>query len=96
MEEIKKCSNCKYFEKHYVIAKSYKLRETSCGSCGSLKVKIHHAKKHIYENSACKFWEERTGEPQEMQSVETVLSKIEKDLKNISMILEVKNKKPRI
>lgn len=96
MEEIKKCSNCNYYKNHYIISKNYKLKEVLCGQCANHKVKIHHAKKHLYENSACKFWEERTDEPQEMQSVETVLSKIEKDLKNISMILEVKNKKPRI
>lgn len=51
------CSNCKYFQRYYVISCGFRFKPTTKGYCGNGKVNCNAAKKLVRADAGCDLWQ---------------------------------------
>lgn len=82
------CSNCKYFQRYYVIGCNNRFMPTSLGCCKNFKVTKAISTQRVKKDEGCELWQ-----PYELQklvfqySIEEKLQDINKTLENILALL---------
>lgn len=82
----KPCNTCKFYREHY-IKKGSKLYPVG-GHCVNF-ILTAHKRKSYNSNDDCKFWESGTDQKEERRdNVKTTLTKMQKNLEEIILILK--------
>ena len=82
-----KCSNCKYFQRYYVIGCDRTYSPTRQGRCININISKTLSKKHVKNDNACDLWL-----PYELKKLNihyTMEKKIKKICNDLSSILEI-------
>ncbi|MDE7454917.1 MAG: hypothetical protein K2M64_03720 [Clostridia bacterium] len=64
IDNATKCTNCKYYKRHYIVAEG-RFLPTAMGHCINSKVNNHASDKHIKKDEGCDLWQ-----PFELQKLE--------------------------
>lgn len=51
------CTNCKYFQRYYVIASGFRFKPTIKGFCSDHKVNANISKRLVRTNVGCDLWQ---------------------------------------
>lgn len=82
---IKGCQNCKYFSQHYS-KQRLKFKKAECGHCINTNRTIRR------KLVLCELWEMKESKDEESKlTIEKVMSKMAKDLKEIAIFLKYDN-----
>ena len=82
------CTNCKYFQRYYVIGTDCSFKPTALGHCIHSKINCKVADKHVRKDEGCELWQ-----PYELQKlyrqygVEILLSRIDATMDSILALL---------
>lgn len=86
----KTCITCKYYREHF-IKKGSGLYPVG-GHCANFTLTAHR-RKNYNPNNDCKFWESEANKQEERrQKIEITLTKMQKNLEDIALILKDDNK----
>lgn len=57
MEENRVCTNCKYFQRYYVISAGFRFSPTHKGFCANGNVNANLSKRLVLKNAGCDLWQ---------------------------------------
>lgn len=62
--EKRVCSNCKYFQRYYIISYNYTFKPTPLGDCSNINLRNSLSARHIRKDEGCDLWQ-----PYELQKL---------------------------
>ena len=82
------CSNCKYFQRYYVIGCTRKFTPTSLGRCVNTNIARSLSNKHVQKDDGCDLWQSFELQKLCIQySLELRLERISQDVADVLEVL---------
>ena len=82
------CTNCKYFQRYYVIGCGNTFNPTTLGHCINFKIAKGLSNKHVKKNQGCDLWQSYELQKLSIQyCTEIRLQRISKDIADVLAIL---------
>lgn len=89
MEEERKCLNCGYYLKHYVVTARGLFTKTSCGHCANCNMALTVSDRIVKRNAGCAFWKPLSERKKEVENrVEDEIREMQRTLKKILFIIK--------